>query len=143
MSIISALRTYMATCSSLESGALLLVDHLGETPIQYAIIPQGGDKIVEEYIDGSSLREFPFLFRSARSTADDLERIENAGFFETLADWFETQTEAGVFTSLSLGTGKTPEKIEADGWGYLYEEGESATGVYQIRCRLTYGQAKP
>lgn len=143
MSIISALRTYMATYPALASGALLLVDRLGETPIQYAIIPQAGDRVVEAYIDGSSTREFPFLFRSMESTADDLERIETSGFYEALADWFEAQTEAGVFTSLSLGTGKTPEKIEADGWGYLYEEGQSATGVYQIRCRLTYGQAKP
>lgn len=141
MSIISALRTYLLTCPSLATGALLLVDHLGETPVQYAIIPQAGEKIVEEYISGSSVREYPFLFRSMESTADDLERIESSGFFETFSDWLETQTKNGTFPN--LGTGKTVDKIEARGWGYLYEEGNSATGVYQISCAITYTQAAP
>lgn len=141
MSIISSLRAFIATCPSLSSGALLLVDHLGEIPVQYAIIPQAGQKIVESYINGGSLREFPFLFRSMESTAADLERIENAGFYETFADWLETQTEAETLPT--LGTGKTATKIEATTWGYLYEEGQSETGIYQISCRLEYEQAAP
>lgn len=142
--IISSLRTYMLTCPSLASGALLLVDRLGETPIQYSIIPQAGEKIVESYVNGASLREFPFLFRSMESTADDLERIDTSGFYETLADWFEAQTLAGTLPSLTTtaqGKTRTAESIEATGWGYLYEEGQSETGIYQIQCKLTYQQS--
>ncbi len=138
MSVINALRSYLATYSGLKTGAPLWVDYLGSDPTQYAVVPLAGSKVLEEYINGSSLREFPFAFQSMESTADDLERLENSGFYETFSDWLETQTEAGTFPTLS--TGQTPELIEATGWGYLFEQGESETGIYQVNCRLVYKQ---
>ena len=94
--------------------------------------------IVESYINGGSLREFPFAFQSMASTADDLERLQNIGFYEAFADWLETQSLAGTLPT--LGAKQTAEKIEALNWAYLYEQGESSTGVYQITCKLTYTQ---
>ena len=138
MSVIDDLRTYLANCPSLETGALLLVEQLGALPVQYAIVPMPGARIVETYLDGSTLREFPFAFQTAQSTADDLERIENIAFFEIFADWLETQTAAGTLPTLD--TGKTATAIEALNWGYLYEQGQSETGIYQITCKLTYEQ---
>jgi hypothetical protein len=138
VSIISALRAYLATYSGLKTGAPLWVDYLGSTPTQYAVVPLAGSKVIERYLNGSSLREFPFAFQSAESTADDLERLENLGFFEAFAEWLESQTAAGAFPILS--TGKTPELIEATGWGYLFEQGESESGIYQVNCRLVYQQ---
>jgi hypothetical protein len=138
MSIISSVRTYLATYTGLKTGAPLWVDCLGNNPSEYAVIPLAGGKVIETYLSGKSLREYPFAFQSMESTADDLERLENSGFFETFADWLETQTEAGTLPT--LGTGQTAELIEAIGWGYLYEQGNSDTGVYQIQCRIVYGQ---
>ena len=138
MSIISSVRTYLATYTGLKTGAPLWVDYLGNNPSEYAVIPLAGGKVIETYLSGKSLREYPFAFQSMESTADDLERLENSGFFETFADWLETQTEAGTLPT--LGTGQTAELIEAIGWGYLYEQGNSDTGVYQIQCRLVYQQ---
>lgn len=138
MSIISSVRTYLATYTGLKTGAPLWVDYLGNNPSEYAVIPLAGEKVVETYIDGSSQREFPFAFQSMESTADDLERLENSGFFETFSDWLETQSEAGTLPTLAAG--QTPELIEATGWGYLYQQGNSDTGVYQIQCRLVYQQ---
>lgn len=138
MSIISSVRTYLATYTGLKTGAPLWVDFLGNKPSEYAVIPLAGGKVIETYLSGKSLREYPFAFQSMESTADDLERLENSGFFETFADWLETQTEAGTLPT--LGTGQTTEIIEALGWGYLYEQGNSDTGVYQIQCRIVYGQ---
>lgn len=137
MSIIDALKTFLAACPSLENGALLLVDR-ADMPISYSIMPMPGSRVVERYINGGSLREYPFAFQTAKSTADDLERIESAGFNETFADWLESQTEAGSLPN--LGAGKTAESIEATSWGYLYEMGESETGIYQVLCKLTYEQ---
>ena len=139
MSIIEALRTYIATYSSLKSGAPLWVNYLGATPTQYAIIPIAGARVVERYLNGGSLREFPFAFQSMESTAADLERLENVGFYEDFSDWLESQTEAGTLPT--LGSKKTATAIEALGWGFLYEQGESDTGIYQIQCKLTYEQA--
>lgn len=138
MTIIAALRAYLATCPALETGALLLVDHVGSTPFQYAIIPAPGTRIVSSFIDGGSIREFPFVFQTSTSTADDLERIENAGFNETFADWLEAQTEAENLPD--LGSKKQAMSVEATSWGYLFEQGDSETGIYQIVCKLTYKQ---
>lgn len=139
MSIIQALRAYLAAYAGLESGAPLWVDHLGSRPTEYAIVPIAGGKILERYLDGGSVREYHFAFRSTESTADDLERMENSGFYESLADWLEEQTEAGDLPD--LGDGKTAKVIEAVGWAYIYEQGQSDTGIYQIQCRLEYEQA--
>lgn len=138
MAIINALRTYLATYSALPTGAPLWADYLGKEPGQYAIIPLPGARKVEEYLDGGSLREFPFAFQAMLSTAADAERLESNGFFEAFADWLETQTNAGTLPTLA--TGKTATEIEALSWGYLFEQGDSGTGIYQIQCRLEYEQ---
>ena len=137
--VIGGLKTYLQTYTGLKANAPVWVDALGPNPTQYAIIPLPGERILESYIDGSSLREFPFAFQSMESTADELERLETSGFFEALADWFETQTTAGTLPTLK--TGKTAISIEALGWAFLYEQGQSDKGIYQIQCKLVYEQS--
>jgi hypothetical protein len=137
MTVLSAVQTYIKTYGAL-SGAAVLIDFLGAVPTQYAIIPLPGTKVVEQYIDGGSAREFSFALQSMESTADELERLDNIGFFETFSDWLESQTKAGILPTLAAG--KTPTKIEALGWAFLYEQGQSATGIYQVQCALTYDQ---
>jgi hypothetical protein len=138
MSIIESIKTFIATYNGLQAGAALQVDQLGNTPTQYGIMPLPGARIVETYLDDGTLREFPFAINSMESTADELERINNSDFYEALADWFETQTQAGTLPTLE--TSKTATKIEALGWGYLFEPGDSGTGIYQIQCKLTFEQ---
>jgi len=138
MSIIEDLRTYILTYSQLKAGAAVLIETLGKEPTQYAILPLAGGRILERYINGATLREYPFAIQSMEYTSADLERLENNGFYEALADWFETQTEAGVLPTLDAG--KTAEAIEASGWGFILEQGESGSGIYQITGRLIYQQ---
>jgi hypothetical protein len=136
--IIQSLKDYLATYSGLESGAPIWVNYLRATPGDYAIIPLPGARKIEEYLDNSSLREYPFALQKSISTADELERLTTTGFFEAFAEWLDTQSLADTFPTLA--TGKTPEKIEAVTWGSLFEQGDSDTGVYQIQCRLEYFQ---
>jgi len=138
MSIISAIQTYLKTYSDLKTGAPVWVDYLGDAPTEYTIIPLAGGRVIEEYITGKTRREYPFAFQSTESTADDLERLETQGFYEAFADWLDDQTESGNLPS--LGEGKSAEAIAATGWGYLFQQGESQTGIYQIQCRLIYTQ---
>lgn len=138
MSILSSVKSYIIEYAGLKSGAPVWVDHLGQNPTQYSIVPLPGTRVVEHHLDGGSLREFPFAFQSMESTSDELERLENSGFFETFTDWLESQTESGDLPT--LGAKKTAEKIEALGWAYLYEQGKSSTGIYQVQCKLTYDQ---
>lgn len=143
MTIIAAVKTYLSTYTGLDASAPIWVDFLGTDPTQYVIIPLPGTKIVARYLDGSSLREFPFAFQSTQSTSDELERLENSGFYEAFSDWLETQTEAGVLPTLTGSPTKTAEKIEALGWAFLYEAGASSTGIYRIQAKLTYSQVAP
>ena len=138
MSIISAIKTYLKTYTGLKTNAPVWVDFLGPLPTEYAVIPLAGGRVLESYIDGSSLREYPFAFQSMESTADELERLETQDFYEAFAEWLESQTEIGTLPTLA--TGKTAVDIMATGWGYLYEQGQSETGVYQIQCKLFYKQ---
>jgi hypothetical protein len=139
MSIISALRTYILTNTTLSTGAPLWVDYLGKEPDQYAIIPVPGARITERNIDDSTVRDYPFAFQAVVSTAADAERLASNAFFEDFGDWLESQTEAGTLPTLA--TGKKAIEIQAVSWGFLLEQGDSGTGVYQIQCRLTYEQA--
>ena len=138
MSIIEAVKTYIATYAGLAVNAPLWVDYLGQTPTEYGISPLPGARVVSTQIDGTTEREFPFVFSSTESTADELQRLENIGFYEAFADWLETQSDAGTLPTLD--TGKKKKKIEALGWGYLFDEGDSKTGIYQVQCKLTYEQ---
>lgn len=138
MSLISALKTYIATYNGLDANAALLVDVLGKTPTQYAIVPIPGARIVESYINGGSKREYPFAIQSMEANSDEVTRMAINEFYESLADWFETQTENENLPTLAAG--KTAESIEALGWGFLQEFGESGIGLYQIQAKLTYAQ---
>lgn len=138
MSIIAAIRDYIKTYAGLDVDAPVWVGHLGPNPTEYAVVPLAGVRTLESYINGSSLKEYPFAFQSAEYTADDLARVESSGFFEEFADWLDSQTKAEIFPA--LGANQTAELIEATGWGYLIEQGQSDTGIYQIQCRLVYQQ---
>jgi hypothetical protein len=139
MSVIAAVQTYIKTYTGLATNAPVLIDYLGPVPVEYAIVPQPGGGTIEAYIDGSSLREFTFALQFVNFTADDAARLENAGFAEAFAAWLESQTNAGTLPTLA--TGQTPFLMEAAPFGFLYEQGQSNTGVYQIACRLVYEQA--
>lgn len=138
MTIISAIQTYLLTYTGLQSGAPVWVDYLGSDPVEYSVAPLPGARIVEEYINGSSLRQYFFAFRATQSVADDTVRAGNVAFFEAFADWLDTQTEAGTLPSMDAG--QTALSIAVTGWGYLFQEGESNTGIYQVQCRLEYSQ---
>lgn len=141
MSMISAIKEYIATYNGLDANAALLVDVLGKEPTQYAIVPIPGARKVEDYIDGSSKREYPFAIQSMEANGDDVTRQAINEFYESLADWMESQTEAGTLPT--LGAGKTPEAVEALGWGFLQEFGESGVGLYQIQAKVIYNQIAP
>lgn len=139
MTILSSLKTWLEAYSGLETDAPVWTNHLGSEPTQYGIVPLGGSRIIESYVDGSSLRSFPFAFQSVEYTIDELQRLQNIGFYELLADWFESETDDGALPT--LGTGQTADSVSALGWGFLFEQGKSDTGIYQVQCQLVYEQA--
>ena len=141
MSVIEPLREFIMTCPLLEEGSPFWVNWLNtDSPIQYAIVPLPGMRIMESYIDGSTIREFPFAVRSSRNTQDDLLRLESSAFFEELAEWFEQQSADENFPTLDEG--KQSRDLRVDSWGNLMEEGSTNVGIYQLNGTLTYYQEK-
>ncbi len=138
MTILSAIKDYLATCPELNAEAPIWTNYVGANPTEYSVSELGGSKVLEQYIHGGSLRQFNFAFNSTESTADELARAETGDFFEAFSDWLDAQTEAGVLPD--LGPKKTAIEIRATGWGFLLEQGESGTGIYQIQCSLVYEQ---
>jgi hypothetical protein len=138
MSVLSGVKAYLAQYAGLKAGKPLWVNFLGSLPTGYSIVILPGAKTVETYLDGSSKKEFTFAFQSMESTADDLERVASSDFFETFSEWLDSQTLAGSLPT--LGAKQTALSIEALGWGFLGEQGQSQTGVWQIQCKLTYEQ---
>lgn len=138
MSIISALLDYLKEYSGLETNAPVWVGYLGSRPTEYSVVALAGNKVVERYVNGGSMREFPFAFQASRSTADDAERLETDEFFEAFSDWLDAQTLAGSFPGLDAK--KDVIRIEAVGWAYLMEQGNSETGIYSVICKISYIQ---
>ncbi len=141
MSLISAVHTWLLTYTGLADAAPLLVDTLGSTPTQYALVPLPGVRILQTYISGKTKRQFSFALQSMEFATDDDAREANHEFYEAFADWVEQQNAAGTFPTLA--TGQTPESIEVLGHPILFQLGDSGTAIYQIQCRLVYEQVAP
>ena len=111
MSIIESVRDFISGCPLLKNGILLNVDRLGDSEIEYTIDSDITDPILRRYTDGSSLRQFNFVFASREKYgADTLQNIANSGFYEDFADWIETQSNAGNLPILDKY--RTPQYIE-------------------------------
>jgi hypothetical protein len=137
-SVIQAIRDWFATYASLTTGSPVLVDFLGSKPDQYSVVPMPGKQTVWDVDYKNSERTYSFAIQSMLYTADDLTRITNGEFFEDLSDWLDSQTLAGSLPSLP--TGKSAVQVIAETQGFIYSEGQSSTGIYQISCVLEYDQ---
>lgn len=135
--IIKSLWNYFLACP-LTGDRKLNVDYLPESGIEYSIDTTPATDIGKKYTDGSSIRQYLFVFRSVNEYGSNaLQNIANSGFYEQFSDWLEQQNLESNFPELPVG--KTPIKIEAQSTGYLFTTGP-AVGRYQIQCRLLYLQ---
>ncbi len=137
MTVMEGIRDYLSACPYLAKGALR-VDYLGDRPTEYTVEAVPSDRVVTQYADGGTLREFLFLFASREEYGSDvLQNLENSGFYEQFSDWLSAQDQAGRFPVLPEG--KEPQRIETLSGGYLLDAQEHSAR-YQIQCRLLYYQ---
>lgn len=133
--IIQSLEKYFLQCELLKKGSFR-VDYLGEKPVEYAIEVLPTDPIIKRYADGSTVRQYLFAFGSREYyTQDRLQNIQNSGFYEELAEWVESKSEAGDLPEMPEGMEAT--KMQVISSGYLYD-GSLANARYQIQLRLVY-----
>ena len=138
LTIIESLRDFIASCPLLKNGVLLNVDRLGATEIEYTVDGEMTAPILRKYTDGSTLRQFNFIFASREKYgADTLQNIENSGFYENFANWIETQSNIGNLPKLD--NYRVPQYIEVQSGGYVFDSDDS-TARYQIQLKFVYYQ---
>lgn len=141
MTIIESVRNFIETCPYLpEFRAAVNAQYLGEDVKSYMIESTPVEPVVKRYTDGSTLRQFAFVFASREYFGPDvIENIDNSGFYEHFADWLEMSTMEGHLPEMEQG--KHPRKILATTTGYVFNADETKA-MYQIQCRLTYFQER-
>ena len=134
-SIINSLEKYFIGCELLKDGALM-VDYLGEKPVEYTIEVLPCDPVVKRYLGGSTVRQYLFAFGSREFYSQErLQNIQNSAFYERLADWVETRSMSGVLPELP--DGMEAQQLEVVSSGYLFD-GSMTNARYQIQLRLLY-----
>ena len=133
--LIECIRNYILRFPELKDG-YLLVDILGDKPIEYTIETVPCAPVVRKYTDGSCMKQFLFIFASREFFSEDVaQNIENLGFYEEFEDWIKEQSEEGI--RHDLGDDREPVSIEVLTGGYAFEA-DTNTARYQIQLRLTY-----
>lgn len=136
-SIIQAIKDYMETCPLVDEFAQINVDYLSEET-DYSIEATSAETIVKNYIGGSSLRQFVFIFSSKKAYGQDvLQNMENSGFYERFSDWVEEQTRKKSLPELP--DGKRAVELTTKTHSYIVQTGYDKA-QYQIECRLYYMQ---
>lgn len=135
MSMIEAVKTWLATCPQLTDERLN-VDFLTEDSGSYSVDVVPAEPIIKRYIGGDTQRQFLFMVSSRNAYgADVLQNLENLGFYEDFAAWVESQSNAKILPA--LGSGLKAQKVEALTPGYAFDaNGERAR--YQIQLRMVY-----
>ena len=137
ITIIQAVRDYISTCPLLKNGVILGIDQLNKD-MSYTIDTTPCPPIIQKYTDGSTKRQFQFVFASReRYGTRVLENLENSGFFENFSAWIDQNNWNRNFPD--LGEFRKPYRLEILTNGYVFDTGDN-TARYQIQLNLLYTQ---
>ena len=136
MSIISAVREYVASCPFIQafSGGQY-VDYTDPVPGNFGILVSGEVELSRDFA-GNAVNQYNFALYARGFTLEDADRVENAGFLENFSRWLWENDREGIYPD--LGGGVEVESISCTN-GMLFEFDESQeTGLYQIQCQMIY-----
>lgn len=136
MTLGETLWDYFRKCPLIDQQNRLNFNALGAEPSECTIEDTPENPILQQYMDGSTVRAKTFVLGSRLSYGLDARmNIESSGAFEALRRWIEQQNRAKQFPALEEG--RRALKLEALTDGYLFTS-EEDTARYQIQLRLTY-----
>lgn len=134
--IIESIRDYISAFPDLSENCCLLIDYLGDKPVEYTVEAVPCNPVYKEYVDGEKVKQFQFIFASREYFEADVNTcIENLHFYENFEEWIEQNNDNGVFPN--LGGNRTPVSLEVLTRGYVLSADEE-TARYQIQLRLIY-----
>ena len=133
--IAESLRDYILAFPELKDGCLL-VDFMGDKPVEYTIDTVPCDPIIKKYTDGSCMKQFLFVFASREFYSEDIAvNLGNLEFYEQFEDWIKEQNDNGILPD--LGDDREPVSVEVTTRGYAFEA-DTNSARYQIQLRLVY-----
>ena len=138
MKIIEAIREYIGNmdCMATFENAIN-VNYLGGESDNFSIEEVPVNPILKKYLDGSSIRQFEFVFCSREPYgAEVLQQIENSTFYEDFADEIESKNDNEVLPNI-----EGIQSIEILSNAYTVSVTEN-TAMYQINLRIKYYKEK-
>lgn len=135
--IINAVREWIAECPLLKDGAILCIDRLGADPVGYTVDTVPCNPVAKQYVDGSQLRQFLFVFASREAYSGTLQNIANSEFYGNFEDWIAARNRKKELPELDEY--RKVQRVEITTSGYAYDVGEK-TARYQIQLRMVYYQ---
>ena len=134
--IIQSIREYFIASDILDKNNRLNNDYLGANPTEYTLDTILTNPIVKQYVDGSAIKQYQFVFGSREYYGPDvLQNIENSGFYEQFAQWVEEHSDIGKLPVLEGD--RESVRLEVVTNGYLFDANEE-NARYQIQLRLIY-----
>jgi len=136
-SVVEYIMKLMRSCPYIDSKNPLYLDFIGKDKGNFSIFPLAGSIVVEEYLSGSRVEEYPFAIASRFGTIDERARRENSAFTEQVEAWMRQLTRNEEFPA--MGQGRRAQSLEVLGRGVIMQQDDNLhRGEYQIQCRLVY-----
>lgn len=136
MKIIEAIREYISNldCMATFENAIN-ANFLGGEPRSYSLEEVPCNPIIKKYLDGSTLRQYQFVFCGREPYgAEILQNIENSTFYEDFANEIEEKNNNDVLLTLE---GMEATSLEITSNAYTVSVTED-TAMYQINLNLKY-----
>lgn len=127
MTVLEAIKKHISACPDLDYLANAInTDWLNRTDATDYGIFNGGDVILQTYMDGGSRKQQTFYIQSSQMGREDALRMDNSAEVENIQNWindrqFEefTMPENCEFERITVGNG-TPIDVSEDGEVYIY-----------------------
>jgi len=141
--IIESIRNYIKQMSCLETfnnAIRVNVNYLDSDADTYSIEEVPVNPIVKKYVNGDTVRQYDFVFTSREPySSEELQNIDNSGFYEKFANEIEDKNDSEVFPTLDSGLEALEIKVTTTGYAFAISED---TAQYQIQLKLKYLKRK-
>ena len=134
MNIIEAIREYISDLDCMATFEIN-VNYLDGENDSFSIEEVPCNQIIKKYLDGSTLRQYQFVFCGREPYgAEILQNIENSTFYEDFANEIEEKNNNDVLPTLE---GMEATSLEITSNAYTVSVTED-TAMYQINLNLKY-----
>ena len=134
--IIEAVREYIGNLDCISTfNTAINVNYLADDDNSFSIEEVPAQPIAKKYVDGSSIRQYQFVFTSKEPYSEEiLQNIDNSSFYEDFANEIEEKNNKG---DLPLLEGLEARSIEVTSTPYCIKATEDKA-IYEINLNLKY-----